>query len=146
MEKGLLAVPTLLSALECQQKKKLKLCLRKQLTDKATLLWRTRKNNPETSGFRFYRKPRKVAFHVISAFRTCKHIFSSSFQKESSCHHVACHCVHSYFSLLNNFGTYWPISESDREVDIWKTQTFHMVCENSSQIENLINALSEDKG
>lgn len=119
---------------------------RKQLIGKTTLLWSTRENSTRTPGFCLGRKPRKVAFHLSLSFRTCKHVFLSGFQKKwRCCHYVARHSVHSHFSLLNNFGTHWSASKSDREVGIWKIQTSHVVLENSSQVENLLNALSEDQ-
>lgn len=119
---------------------------RNRLIGKRTLLWSTREKNTRTSGFCLDRKPRKVAFHLSLSFRICRHLFLSGFQKKWRCwHRVACHSVHSHFSLLNNFGNRWPTSKSDREVGVWKIQTSHMVLENSSQVEKVLNALSEDK-
>lgn len=119
---------------------------RKQLIDKTTLLWSTRENNTTTSGFHLDRKPRKVAFHLSLSLRICRHLFLSGFRKKwRCCHCVARHPVHSHFSLLNDFGTHWPTSKSDREIGVWKIQTSHMVLENSSQVEDLLNALSEGK-
>lgn len=105
------------------------------------------KNNPGASRFRLDRKPRKVPFHFTSAFRICKHLFLSDFEKNWSCsHHVACHSALSYFPLFSNFGTHWPTSTSDREVGVCKIEGSHVVLKNRTEAENLLRALGERKG